>query len=169
MICQYLRLRGEYAGVIHRCRLLEWRYPAMAAGASRVSGILAAWRISFRRPPARLFQSVRSCQADAIRQRTLRASQAKRHYGQCHYDSRPTAAQPAPFLIPIRGVPSLLDRRYFNLQRFGRKMHIYKAARRTTESRAPVQSAPISTPISPQAARPCGSGESSLRSFQQAT
>jgi len=98
MIYQDFRLCGAHAGMIHRCRLLECRYPAVAPGANSVSGILAARQISFRRPPAWRFQPVRSGEADAIPRRPLRTCQAKRDSGQCQCDFRQPAAQVAlPF------------------------------------------------------------------------
>ena len=118
MTRQYLRLRRAHTGVIHRCRLLQLRNPLVAPGANRASNILAARRISLRRPPAPLFQPVRSCHADAGRGRPLRARLANCHSRQYDYNSPRPPIQTRILSLPVRGVRSLFVTRCASSRRF---------------------------------------------------
>jgi hypothetical protein len=61
----------------------------VASGASHAPRILAARRISFRRPPAWLFKPVQGCLTDAIGGWSLRVSQTECGSSQCQYGAKP--------------------------------------------------------------------------------
>jgi hypothetical protein len=90
---QKFRIRGLYAGMIHRGCFLNSCDPAMTALTRFRAHILSAWRVPFGGPPARIVHSVAGRQTEAIHLGALRVNPAQRYCDYYPYDFRESVHQ----------------------------------------------------------------------------